>query len=507
MPELIDVARVREGLRAGQKPAGAVWRLATVEPFADVDSSRRIPFCLSDGTVDRMGDTIAADGWVLDGYQKNPVVLWAHDASSPPIGRGINIRVSDERLLGEVEFAGAEVYDFADLIFRLVKAKYVNAGSVGFMPLDLEFSNDKGRPWGIDFTRQELLEFSVVPVPANANALVEARAKGIDTRPLAEWAERVLDGGGRVIVPKTELERLRRLAQEPRRRGGAAADWKCGAARDLALDDSDAWDGGAAAASIFEYAGGDDFDPAKARRGFLLYDAAAPKLRGSYKDPFAHVAGGELKAVKGGIRAAASRLPQTDAPQEALDAAEIVVKHYEEKFGMAGDKNLRPGAHARADGGGMGEGDPSTGGYLANCGRGLDSECGLKNPEECMVHGPSTADKALAGAVARAVGAELRRELAPLVARGMPDDGADDHLDRAMEHVRAAHGHAKDLADGDGPKGKMRDEAICAMHAHVKAADGYMEKCRSLMADGGDDGKRTVEDIEARAARVAALAA
>jgi hypothetical protein len=29
---------------------------------------------------------------------------------------------------------------------------------------------------GIDFKRQELLEFSVVPVPANANALIEARS-------------------------------------------------------------------------------------------------------------------------------------------------------------------------------------------------------------------------------------------------------------------------------------------------------------------------------------------
>jgi hypothetical protein len=28
---------------------------------------------------------------------------------------------------------------------------------------------------GIDFRHQELLEFSVVPVPANANALIEAR--------------------------------------------------------------------------------------------------------------------------------------------------------------------------------------------------------------------------------------------------------------------------------------------------------------------------------------------
>ena len=73
-----------------------------------------------------------------------------------------------------VEFASPEVYEFADQIYRLITAGYIKAGSVGFVPLEFKFSDR--RQGGIDFKRQELLEFSICPVPANANALIEARS-------------------------------------------------------------------------------------------------------------------------------------------------------------------------------------------------------------------------------------------------------------------------------------------------------------------------------------------
>jgi hypothetical protein len=61
----------------------------------------------------------------------------------------------------------------------LVRGKFITAVSVGFLPLEFSWAEDeKERPWGIDYERQELLEISVVPVPANAHALIEAQAKG-----------------------------------------------------------------------------------------------------------------------------------------------------------------------------------------------------------------------------------------------------------------------------------------------------------------------------------------
>jgi ATP-dependent Clp endopeptidase proteolytic subunit ClpP len=110
-------------------------------------------------------------------------------------------------------------------------------------------------------------------------------------------------------------------------------DWKVGAARDLAIDPSYTWDGPAAAERMLDKAGfnGDNPDTAAAQRGFLVHDAAAPRLKGSYKLPFADIIGGELKASAGGLRAAASRLPQTDIPDNVRTEARGVIDHYQAK--------------------------------------------------------------------------------------------------------------------------------------------------------------------------------
>lgn len=216
MPDLIDIAKFRAEARAGKSPAGGVFRMSVGSAKAVDEDRRAVRFCFSDGSVDRVGDTIDPNGWDTTQFMANPVALWAHNSWDLPIGRASNLAVELERLMGDIEFAPPEVYEFADTIYRMVKGGYLNAVSVGFQPIEYKFvENDPSRGWGIDFLRQELLEISVCPVPANANALAEARAKGIDTRPLMEWAEKLLDGGGKVILPRGEIERLRKAAKEP----------------------------------------------------------------------------------------------------------------------------------------------------------------------------------------------------------------------------------------------------------------------------------------------------
>ncbi len=78
---------------------------------------------------------------------------------------------------------------------------------------------------------------------------------------------------------------------------------------------------------------GDSPDSAKARKGFLFYDAANPDMKGSYKEPFADIIDGDMKAVKGGLDAAASRLPQTDVPQAARDEGQKVLDAYKKADG------------------------------------------------------------------------------------------------------------------------------------------------------------------------------
>lgn len=126
------------------------------------------------------------------------------------------------------------------------------------------------------------------------------------------------------------------------------ASWKCSAKRGLDIDMEMEWDGQAAADAIFEWAGfgGDSPNPSRARQGFLAYDSAEPEKKGSYKLPFCTYAEG-LKAVAAGCRAAASRLPQTDIPQDVKDEARAVLDDY---MGRMDEMD---------DGGGMDSGEES----------------------------------------------------------------------------------------------------------------------------------------------------
>ncbi len=326
----------------------SLGRIAAIGDNGD----RTISYIFSDASVARDEHTIANDGWELGNFLANPVFLWCHDSSAPPIGKAVDVAKSPAALRGTIEYAERDVYPFADTIFRLTKGGFLNAVSVSWAPIEWTRSTDRNRPGGIDFKRQELLEISAVPVPTLPTALATARAAGIDTSPLYEWAERILDGApGGLVFPRKELEALRREAKiRAIQRGSRAlqADWKCGASRELPIDETSEWDGAAAETSIFDACGfdGDSPDIEKARTAFLAYDASAPKLKGSYKLPFAKIADGKMTAVASGIRNAASRLPQTkDLPETAQKEARAVLDTYEAKMTDGDNKN---GKHAFA---------------------------------------------------------------------------------------------------------------------------------------------------------------
>ena len=176
---------------------------------------RRISFVLSDESVARDNHIIKTSGWQLDNYRANPVVLLGHDDSTPPIARTVEIGAVGSQLLATAEFPDADVYPLGDTIYRMLKGGFMNAASVGWLPLEWKAANDRKRPGGLDFSRQELLEWSVVSVPSLPSALVTARSSGVDTRPLFDWAERLLDSGNFAVIAKPDLEALRRAAKMP----------------------------------------------------------------------------------------------------------------------------------------------------------------------------------------------------------------------------------------------------------------------------------------------------
>jgi len=119
-------------------------------------------------TEDRDGDVILNDAWDLKNYKKNPLLLWSHDATQLPIGRVNTISNKNGKLEFKAQFA-EEQNDFAGKVARLMRDGFLNAFSVGFIPKD---SNEKG-----NISQAELLEISVVNVPANQEALVSREFK------------------------------------------------------------------------------------------------------------------------------------------------------------------------------------------------------------------------------------------------------------------------------------------------------------------------------------------
>lgn len=209
MPQTMSARAFAAAAREASPPGDAVIRQGFLAEVA-ATGGREFAFTLSTADIDRANDVVMQDGWRLDAYRRNPVVLWAHDNVLPPIGRATAIAVEDGRLRATAEFAKREENRMADEIFRLLKAGYLNAVSVGFQPIKWQWAEDEDRAGGIDFVEQELVEFSVVSVPANPHALVETRglSRSGDSA-LGEWARNVL--GVRpddVIVSRARLDSL-----------------------------------------------------------------------------------------------------------------------------------------------------------------------------------------------------------------------------------------------------------------------------------------------------------
>ena len=187
-----------------------VYKTFVADEVKAEGEGRLIRFRITTDAVDRERDILSPAGWKLDNFLKNPTVLWAHDYRQPPIARAREIIATEHGLSSLAEFPPKGTYAFADTVYDLLKGGFLNATSVGFAPLKHTYNEERR---GVDYLEQELLEFSVVPVPANPEALVEARATGIDLQPMKQWAKAVLDLNLPDTFPEALVARVERLEQ------------------------------------------------------------------------------------------------------------------------------------------------------------------------------------------------------------------------------------------------------------------------------------------------------
>lgn len=209
----IDLEEYKQQIKAGKTPEEPILRKQyTVDEIKGIEETPdglKVPFIISTSAVDRDNDSINVDGWKLTNYKKNPVVLWVHDGRQPPVAKSISIKVEDNKLKSTALFATQDLYPFGYMIGQMYAKGFLNAVSVGFDPIKYSWVEDSDRPWGIDFEEQELLEYSCCPVPANPEALIDAKAAGIDTAPMLDWVEMVLDEG--LYIPKARAEKIYKI--------------------------------------------------------------------------------------------------------------------------------------------------------------------------------------------------------------------------------------------------------------------------------------------------------
>ena len=149
--------------------------------------------------LDRDNEIVLPKGLDVDDFKKSPTVLYAHNYMGLPIGKDAWIKyVKGKGWMAKTIYAK---HQLADDVYNLVKEKFLNTSSIGFIPLETVRPEDKGwaktkaiinQEYGIPeetidkarqiYTKAILLEHSDVPIPSNINALNVAVGKGLEIK-------------------------------------------------------------------------------------------------------------------------------------------------------------------------------------------------------------------------------------------------------------------------------------------------------------------------------------
>lgn len=125
---------------------------------------------INTASVDRDRDRVMPGGANVSDYLKNPVVQWGHNYRDPwaTVGNSNSLTITEDGIVSDFTLRpAANEHDPQNIVILLWEGGWVKTASIGFIPR-------KGAPnaeGGTDFTAWDLLEWSIVPIPANQDAL------------------------------------------------------------------------------------------------------------------------------------------------------------------------------------------------------------------------------------------------------------------------------------------------------------------------------------------------
>lgn len=181
---------------AEEKKPNINYRQICSPEIRKVDKDERIvEFVASTSDVDSYNTVLPADKWDLSRYAKNGIVGYMHEVygdnwrekADPDDVIGIGRAwVDDDKLIISIKFEPADLNERADKIFRKIQFGSLNAVSVGFdvtAPGHWGNKKDGEDPEVYYYNGQELLEVSVVNIPANANAVRRSIREEMEQHP------------------------------------------------------------------------------------------------------------------------------------------------------------------------------------------------------------------------------------------------------------------------------------------------------------------------------------
>ena len=131
--------------------------------------------------LSRNGDDLNLRGISFKNYRKNPVVLWAHDSyQGIPIAKTVKIGHDEQgRIAADFEFNSED--EFAARVENAWNGGFIRGASIRYMPTKVvEVRNEAGEVERVRIEESDLLEWSLVPIPADPDSVrAAARALGL----------------------------------------------------------------------------------------------------------------------------------------------------------------------------------------------------------------------------------------------------------------------------------------------------------------------------------------
>ena len=162
-----------EDIEKGLRPEAVVFENSESKDKEFDDSQTSIKSFISTEDMDRSGDIMTIKGIDISHYKDNPIVLYNHDRNT--------VIAKNERLTRTTNDKGVKVLQavtkfaptqFAQELYEMAKLGFIKGWSISFIPKEWETrSDEKSTGWNI--FKSLLLEYSLVTIPDNQNALTQ----------------------------------------------------------------------------------------------------------------------------------------------------------------------------------------------------------------------------------------------------------------------------------------------------------------------------------------------